>query len=191
MLKNRVKLILLLLVRMEQSCAVEQCVELKNIKYKTMLMNHKAIKETKSMDDLSNLEKFLENEKNNNQNEPWCKLNKTIKMKKLIEYAQIYRTQNNLDQDEEDNMVTFFKNSLERKKLHKVKDVVYDKTSGVVTEIPLLSYARASKHFTLKNNDNRISTIKSLSVKKTNSTVRNKSKITTVDVEEPVTLLQY
>jgi hypothetical protein len=159
---------------MEQSCAVEQCLELKNIKYKTMLMNNKSILETKSTDDFSNLEKFLENEKNNNQNEPWCKLNKTIKTKKLIEYAQIYRIQNNLDQEEEEILVTFFKNSLERKKLHKVKDVVYDKINGIVKDVPSLTYLRISKHFTLKNTDNRISTIKSLSVKKTNNTVRKK-----------------
>ncbi len=155
----------------------DQCVELKNLKYKNMLLTGNPLKETKSTDDFSNLEKFLENEKNNNQNEPWCKLDKTIKTKKLIEFAQKYKLQNNLDQDEEDILITFFKDSLERKRLHRVKDVVYDKNSGVVKEIPSLSYVRISKHFTLKNNDKRVSTLKSLSVKKTNSTVRNKSKV--------------
>ena len=37
----------------------EECVELKNIKYKTMLLSGVPIKETKSANDLSNLEKFL------------------------------------------------------------------------------------------------------------------------------------
>ena len=62
----------------------EECVELKNIKYKTMLLSGVPIKETKSANDLSNLEKFLENEQNNNKNDPWCKLDKTIKTKKSI-----------------------------------------------------------------------------------------------------------
>ena len=57
----------------------EECVELKNIKYKTMLLSGVPIQETKTSNDLSNLEKFLENEQNNNKNEPWCKLDKTIK----------------------------------------------------------------------------------------------------------------
>ena len=43
----------------------EECVELKNIKYKTMLLSGNPVKETKSSNDFSNLEKFLENEKNN------------------------------------------------------------------------------------------------------------------------------
>ena len=57
----------------------DECQELKNIKYKTMLLNGAPLSETKSSNDLSNLEKFLEAEKINNSNEPWCKLNKTIK----------------------------------------------------------------------------------------------------------------
>jgi len=59
----------------------EECIELKNIKYKTMLLSGNIVKETKSSNDLSNLEKFLENDKNNNQNEPWSKLDKTAKTK--------------------------------------------------------------------------------------------------------------
>ena len=39
----------------------EECLELKNIKYKTMLLNGNPIKETKSSNDMSNLDLFLEN----------------------------------------------------------------------------------------------------------------------------------
>jgi hypothetical protein len=53
-----------------------------------MLLNGAPLHETKSSNDISNLEKFLEDEKINNSNEPWCKLNKTIKTKKLIEYVE-------------------------------------------------------------------------------------------------------
>ena len=44
------------------------CQELKNIKYKTMLLNGAPLVETKSSNNLSNLDKFLETEKNNNSN---------------------------------------------------------------------------------------------------------------------------
>ena len=67
---------------MEENTPTNECQELKNIKYKTMLLNGVPLQETKSSNDLSNLDKFLENEKNNNVNEPWCKLNKTIKTNK-------------------------------------------------------------------------------------------------------------
>ena len=64
----------------------EECLELKNIMYKTMLINGNPLPETKSEKDLSNLDKFLESEKINNVNEPWCKLNKTVKTKRRTSY---------------------------------------------------------------------------------------------------------
>ena len=63
---------------------VDECQELKNIKYKTMLLTGTPLHETKSSNDISNLEKFLEDEKINNSNEHCCKLNKKIKTKKLL-----------------------------------------------------------------------------------------------------------
>jgi hypothetical protein len=150
----------------EVSEDVEECIELKNIQYKTMLLNGKPIKETKSANDLSNLEEFLENEKNNNQNDPWCKLNKTMKLKKLIDYVRIYKAKNMLDDGEETAMEMFFRECLEKKKLYRVKDVSYNKETGVILDIPSLVYAKTNKHFTLKNTDKRASTINSLTPKK-------------------------
>lgn len=162
----------------EQIVQSEECNELKNIKYKTMLLNGAPIPETKSSNNISNLEKFLEDEKNKNKNEPWCKLNKTIKTKKLIEYVEIYKTENNLDDCESELLVSFFKDSLDRNKLQRVKDVVYDKTTGIIKNIPALHYMKPTKHFTLKNMDKRVSTLKSLAPKKTNNTVKNKNNVT-------------
>lgn len=152
----------------------DECQELKNIKYKTMLLNGAPLHETKSSNDISNLEKFLEEEKINNSNEPWCKLNKTIKTKKLLEYVEVYRNDKNLDETETKILVSFLKDSLDKKKLCRVKDVVYDKINGVVKEIPSLIYTKTNKHFTLKNMDKRVSTLKSLATKKGNGTIRHK-----------------
>jgi hypothetical protein len=159
----------------ENNANSEECLELKNIKYKTMLLNGNPLHETKSENDLSNLDKFLEDEKNNNVNEPWCKLNKTIKTKKIIEYVEKYKSEKNLDQEEEKALLTFLKDCLDRKKLQRVKDVVYDKTNGSIKEIPALSYTKANKHFTLKNMDKRVSTLKSLAPKKAQGTIKNKN----------------
>ena len=156
----------------------EECIELKNIKYKTMLMNGVQIKETKSNIDLSNLEKFLEDEKNNTKNDPWSKLDKTIKIQKLLIFAENYKTEKKLSEEETTNLITFLKDCVGRKKLSRVKDVVYDKITGVIKEIPALQYNKPTKHFTLKNLDNkRISTLKNLPPKKSHS-FKNKEKVT-------------
>ena len=160
-----------------------ECQELKNIKYKTMLLNGAPLQETKSSNDLSNLDKFLETEKNNNSNEPWCKLNKTIKTKKLIDFVEIYSKEKNLSADESKALLAFLKDCLDKKKLARVKDVVYDKDTGTVKEIPALTYVKTTKHFTLKNIDKRVSTLKSLAPKKTQGTIKNKI-IESVDSDE-------
>ena len=153
----------------------DECLELKNIKYKTMLLSGVPLKETKSSNDLSNLEKFLENEKNNNKNDPWCKLDKTIKTKKLIEFVDFYCENKNLDEIEKTILTNFLKDCLDRKKLQRVKDVIYDKNTGTIKEIPALFYTRTSRHFTLKNIDKRVSTLKSLTPKKIQGTIKNKT----------------
>ena len=96
---------------MEETANVanEECVELKNIKYKTMLLNGSPIKETTMSNDISNLDKFLELEKTNNSNEPWCKLNKTIKTKKLIEFVTIYVNENQMTAEEGKLLIVFLK----------------------------------------------------------------------------------
>jgi hypothetical protein len=154
---------------------VDECHELKNIKYKTMLLNGVSLMETKSSDNISNLDKFLETEKNNNNIEPWCKLNKTMKTKKLCDFVQTYGTQNNLGEEETNAMILFLKDSLDKKKLSRVKDVIYDKGTGIIKDIPALVYTKSNKHFTLKNIDKRVSTLKSLAPKKpNNATIRHK-----------------
>jgi hypothetical protein len=152
----------------------DECQELKNIKYKTMLLTGVPLNETKSSNDLSNLDKFLEAEKINNSNEPWCKLNKTIKTKKLIEFVDIYCKDKNLDEEACKLMTAFLKDCLDKKKLSRVKDVLYDKDKGIVKDIPALTYTKSNKHFTLKNIDKRVSTLKSLSIKKVQGTIKNK-----------------
>jgi hypothetical protein len=159
----------------------EECLELKNIKYKTMLLSGIPINETKSSNDLSNLEKYLENEKNNSKNEPWCKLDKTIKTQKIAEYAKSYKEEKKLTDEESALLVSFLKDCLDKKKLQRVKDVIYDKAVGIIKDIPALSYTKQTKHFTLKNIDKRVSTLKSLTPKKAQGTIKNKVIVDTND----------
>ena len=148
----------------------------KPVKYNSPFLNNlynSSQNANKYENNLDNLDKFLENEKTNNANEPWSKLDKTAKLKKLILYATSYKENNNLDENEYASLIDFFKTCLNKKKLHRVKDVIYDKDNGAIKEIPALLYNKSSNHFTLKNLDKRASTSKSLAPKKVNGTLKN------------------
>ena len=144
----------------------EECIELKNIKYKTMLQSGGAvIRETKFSNDMSNLDKFLENEKNNS-NEPWSKLNNNTKTQKLLTFSQTFKRDKQLTDEDEMKLNAFLKECLNSKKLQRVKDVTYDKLTGIIKDIPAFCFNKTTKHFTFKNTDKHISTLKSLPAKK-------------------------
>jgi len=151
----------------------EECIELKNIKYKTMLMSGNAIKETKTSNDMSKLDKFLEQDKTNNENESWTKLDKTVKTRKLIVFVEKYKTDNELTDEEGQMLIAFLKDCLDKKKIQRIKDVIYDKETGAIKEIPALFFNKPTKHFTLKHTDKRVSTLKSLPQKKIRTTAKN------------------
>uniref|UniRef100_A0A6C0LES2 Uncharacterized protein n=1 Tax=viral metagenome TaxID=1070528 RepID=A0A6C0LES2_9ZZZZ len=156
-----------------QKVKIDECIELKNIQYKTMLLNGNSLKESKQSDNLLNLDKFLEDDKNNNQNDPWSKLDKTAKTKKLLAFAEIYANEKQFTEEEIQLFHVFLKDCLDRKRLQRVKDVEYDRTTGEVKMIPALSYNKTTRHFTIKNIDKRVSTLKSLPPKKNRSTAKN------------------
>ena len=161
----------------------DECVELKNIQYKTMLMNGNTLRESKAASDLNNLEKFLETERVQNTSEPWCKLDKTIKTRKLLVFVDEYKDKHSLEPDEISALTTFLKDCLSKKKLSRVKDVIYDKESGIVKDIPNLLYNKQNKKFTLKNTEKRVSTLKSLPSKKISicKTSKRKDSIKSID----------
>jgi len=132
--------------------------------------------ESRSATNLANLDKFLENEKNNNASEPWSKLDKTAKIRKLILFADSYKEKHGLNDTEHKTLLSFLKDCLDRKKLQRVKDVIYDKTNGEVKDVPALYFNKPTNHFTLKNIDKRVSTTRSLAPKKTNGTIKNTNK---------------
>jgi len=152
----------------------EECVELRNIKYKSMILNGIQWPDSNiNSNNMTNLDLFLENEKNNNINEPWSKLDKTLKIKKLLTYAENYKNEKSLNDEEYNQFISFLKDCLDRKKFQRVKDVIYDKTTGLVKEIPGLFHNKQKNHFTIKNLEKRVSTSKSLAPKKIKGTVKN------------------
>ena len=151
----------------------EDCVELKNIKYKTMMLNGVPLTTSKiTANNIDNLDKYLESEKNSNINDSWSNLDKTVKIKKLAAFAETYKTENNLTKEEHDELMKFLKEALDHKKIQRVKDVVYDKITGTIKSIPALAHNKSTNHYTLKNTDKRVSTLKSLPPKKTRGTAK-------------------
>jgi len=102
---------------------------------------------------------------------------KIFVINKLIDvFVNKYKETNELDETETDLLVSFLKGCLDKKKLYRVKDVVYDKETGLMKDIPALVYTKTTRHFTLKNLDKRVSTLKSLAPKKNlSSTFKNKT----------------
>jgi len=121
------------------------------------------------------LDNFLEKEKTKYENEPWNKLNKTDKIKKLYDFANNYVKENYII-EEKITMEKFLKSSLENKKISKIKDIKYDKSTGKIIEIIGLKYDKSANRFMIKSNDNHISTSKQLGTpKKTKQTKMKKT----------------
>jgi hypothetical protein len=150
-----------------------ECQELKNIQYKTMLLNHGNKKSISSITkDVANLDLLLEEETKLNKKESWNKLDKSIKLDKINEYIKILISKYKLGVDEITTLKDFVLTNLNKKNLCKNKDVIYIKETGVLENIPNLQFSNNTRKFTLKKSPQHVSTAKALGPK------RNKNRIT-------------
>ena len=140
----------------------DNCRELKNIAYKTMLLNGTEIVPEINNTNKSTLSNYLENESNANQKETWTKLDKTQKIKKLTSYIDILQKNNTLNKEESNKCKNYLVKCLDRKALNKTKDVNYDKDNGTITNIPNLHFENSTRVFILKKDDKHVSTVKCL-----------------------------
>ena len=102
-------------------------------------------------------------------------MDNTNKIKKFNNFSKKYIEDNNLTNTDFENLNTFLKECIENKQLQRVKDVLYDKTTKEIKEIPSLFFNITTQTFSLKNDKNRIHTLKSLPVpNKIKGTLKNK-----------------
>ena len=135
-----------------------------NNKYKNII---NSISISTSEDDSNAIDQMLEFEKQNNKNEQWNKLDKTVKIQKLHHFAEKYGKEHSLPVKDIKLLKVFFINCLDSNKLQKTKDVGYDKNTKEITSIPALHFNQLSRNFTLKITDSkRVSTLKSLTPKR-------------------------
>ena len=113
---------------------------------------------------LSALEDILETEKQNNKLAAWNKLDKTSRTQKLHAFAEKYGREHGLPVKEIRNLKVFFTNALDKGRLNRAKDVIYDREVREVKSVPVLHFNNESKSFTLRNLDEskRVSTLKCL-----------------------------
>ena len=150
----------------------DNCQELKNIAYKTMLMNGTNINpkyDNENNTDNNNIKisNFLENESTANKKETWSKLDKTQKIKHLNIYAESLKEKDILNDEELLNLKKYLIRCLDRKSLLKTKEVIYDKDNNKIINIPFLVFNDNQRSYTLKKDDKHVSTIKSLPLGKT------------------------
>ena len=133
-------------------------------------------------DNVKNVDSFLEKETKKNKTDTWNKIDKTSKIKQLNEYVdKIISTEyENVNEEERSELKKYLESSLDKKKLQCVKDVSYDKLTGKIKGIPNLHFNPATRKFTIKRNEKRVSTLKSLGT----GQQKGKKKIQTPQVEE-------
>jgi hypothetical protein len=123
------------------------------------------------------LDEILSRENRNNKMEIWSKLDKTQKIMRLHNFADKYGEEHGFEAADVRALKAFFVASLDKGKLQRVKDVIYDKEKREIQSIPALTVADGGgsaelrsavggggeRHFTLRNLDTkRVSTLKSL-----------------------------
>ena len=159
----------------------EECVELKHIEYKSMILsgNPPAMNKTPhtTNEDLDVLEKFLTETTETNRTERWNKLDRTMKIQKITVFVDEYAKENEQTDEEKDLLFAYLKDCIDKKRLMRVKDVVYDNTTDKLVSIPGLTYNKASKKYTIKNTDSkRSSVLQRLPVKKTKTLKKEKDR---------------
>ncbi len=115
-----------------------------------------------------NIDKMLDRERQRNTRDNWIKLDKTSKIQKLHVFAETYGKEHGMPSKDIKLLKNFFNNCLDKNKLSKSKDVVYNKDEMKIVSIPALHFNQLSHNFTLKIMDSkRVSTLKSLTPKRT------------------------
>ena len=113
------------------------------------------------------IDSILENEKEKNKTDAWNKLDKTIKIEKLQIFANKHSKEQGYDVEITQALILFFSDCLDKNKLLKKKDLIYDKDTYEIISIPSLFFNSINQNFILKNIDSkRVSILQSLTPKR-------------------------
>ena len=151
----------------------DECIQLKNINYQSMLLKRNSNIDSQR-GGTENIDKYLEQEQNKKKNiKPWSKLEKSIKLKKIYTYIENFYEKFKMTELEKKDLKKYMRTCLERKKLQRIKDVIYEINTGEIKDIPGLTFNEKNRKFILRKIDKKGSTLRNLAPK--NST-RGKTK---------------
>ena len=143
----------------------DECIQLKNINYQSMLLK-KNSNINSQRDGTKDIDKYLEQELNKKKNiKPWSKLEKSIKLKKIYKYIEPFHEKFKMTEQEKKELKKYMRTCLERKKLQRIKDVIYIKETGKIKNIPGLSFDEKKRKFILRKIDKKGSTLRNLAPK--------------------------
>ena len=135
------------------------------------------VKEEKIENTLDSIDNMLARERQKNKTDNWIKLDKTAKLQRLHTFAESHGKQHSMPSKDVKLLKNFFKSCLDKNKLAKSKDVVYNKEEMKIISIPSLHFNQLNHNFTLKIMDTkRVSTLKSLTPKRMVSEITETTK---------------
>jgi hypothetical protein len=116
---------------------------------------------------MSSLDNLLELEKQQNKSDHWNKLDKTRRIQLLHAFAETYCREKELAMRDMKTLKLYFNDCLDKGKLVKTKDVIYNREKGIIESIPGLFFNPDKRQFVVRSTDGkRVSTLKSLTPKR-------------------------
>lgn len=149
----------------------DNCQELKNIEYKTLLLNGNSI--TSTIDDSSNtcIDIMLSRESNLTKNILWNKIDKTNKIIIFKKFVEKQGLRYSLNINEKERFLKYLIDCIDRKLLLKIRDVTYDKDICEIIDIPNLVFNENTRNFNIKKSDKHVSSLRLAPIK--NKTIKN------------------
>ena len=131
---------------------IKECKEFNALKYKTMILTGSNNFDNK-IDNETNekkLDNFLFNEKKKNERQTWNKMTKTDKIKKIKYFINnTLKTKYNLNEEEISTTNFFILKLLDRKRLSKNNEIIYNIETGEIENINILFFNNDTRKFTL------------------------------------------
>jgi hypothetical protein len=125
------------------------CKEYNSLKYKTMIMTGTNIESCLDTNE-EKINMFLSMDMEKNKKGVWSKLSKTEKVKKIKNYIKTtLLKEHNLTDTEVLNATKFFSLLMDRKKLSKNNELLYNQEIGLIESIEGLTFNPETRKFTI------------------------------------------
>jgi hypothetical protein len=128
-----------------------------SIQYKTGI---NGLTNSSTTNNIDSIDQLLAQETVSNVADSWARLDKTTRIKKLKTYVRTkMNARMNLTDQESDKCLRYMVRNMDRQ-LRRVKDVVYDKDSGEVMDIPAFEFNAKTRAFTMKRDSPNTTPVK-------------------------------